>query len=70
MNTASNVAFLTVATSLVSLGATTISVDLIAGAIEIVLGIACFAIYEKFPDSTKTSESTNNSVDSVSSSTS
>lgn len=48
-NTTLNVGLQVVATGLISLGATSISTNLVAGAIEIVLGIAVYFIYEKTP---------------------
>lgn len=49
MNTATNVGLQTVATGLVALGATSISSNLVAGAVEIVLGIVVYTAYELLP---------------------
>jgi len=49
MNTTANVALNTLGTGLVALGATSISSNLLAGSIEIVLGIAAFLVYEFIP---------------------
>jgi hypothetical protein len=49
MNTATNVGLQTVATGLVALGATSIASNLVAGVVEILLGIAVYAVYELIP---------------------
>lgn len=49
MVTGGNVFLLTASVSLVSLGVTSLTTDLIRGSIEFVLGIAAFYLYEKFP---------------------
>lgn len=51
MTTSTNVFLLTAATALVGLGSATISTNLLAGAIEFVLGVIAFVAYEKFPAS-------------------
>lgn len=49
--TALNTSLQVVATGLVALGATSIQTNLISGAVEIVLGILVYIIYEKLPPS-------------------
>lgn len=49
MNAGYNVFLLTAATALVGLGSATIQTNLLAGVIEIVLGIVAFLVYEKTP---------------------
>lgn len=44
-----NIALNTIAVTLISLGATTIGHELLTGAIEIILGVLVFAIYEFTP---------------------
>ncbi len=46
-----NTFLLTAATALVSLGAATIATNLIAGSVQVALGIICFIVYEKTPTS-------------------
>lgn len=48
-NTTLNVSLQVVATGLIALGAQSIGSNLLAGAVEIVLGIAVYFIYEKLP---------------------
>jgi hypothetical protein len=49
MNTAGNVFLLTAAATLVSLGANTMAQNLLAGAVEFILGIGAFLVYELVP---------------------
>lgn len=51
MNTAVNVALLSAAVGLVTMGVQIIATDLVTGAVEILLGIAVFAAYELAPSS-------------------
>lgn len=51
MLTTANVTLQAIATGLIALGATTIASDLVAGAIEIVLGVIVYILYEKLPAS-------------------
>lgn len=48
-NTKFNVGFISAATVLVGLGVNTISTDLIVGAVEILLGVLLFTVYELIP---------------------
>ena len=52
MSNTANVALNVVATGLIALGATSISTNLLAGVIEVVLGIGVYAIYEFTPSKT------------------
>ena len=47
--TSVNTALLTIGTGLVAVGATTILTNLLYGAVEIVLGVIVYVVYEKFP---------------------
>ena len=47
MNTGMNAFLQTAATALVALGISSISGNLWTGVIELVLGIACYVVYEK-----------------------
>ncbi len=49
MNSATNITLLTVGTGLISLGSTAISAHLLAGVVEILLGIVLYGIYEFTP---------------------
>ncbi len=49
MNTTVNTTLSVIATGLIAFGATTISTNLTAGAIEIVLGVIVYAVYEYLP---------------------
>ena len=49
LNTVANAGLQTIATSLVALGAATIAGNLMAGAVMVVLGLAVYVVYEKFP---------------------
>lgn len=51
MTTSTNVFLMTAAVTLVGLGVTSISTNLLAGGIEFVLGVLAFIAYEKFPSS-------------------
>ena len=46
---ATNVGLQVIATSLIALGATTIVNNVVVGAVEIILGIAVYVVYELFP---------------------
>lgn len=54
MNSATNVSLLVVGTGLISVGANTIATGLLTGGIEILLGIAVYALYEFTPTKTPT----------------
>ena len=52
MNNTTNVALNVLGTGLVALGATSIGTNLMAGVVEIVLGIIVYTIYEFVPTKT------------------
>ena len=49
MNNITNTSLTVIATGLIALGVNTIASDLLSGVIEIVLGVAIYAIYEFTP---------------------
>ncbi len=52
MNSTTNIALLSSAAALISLGVTIISTVLLTGSVEIILGIVLFAVYELTPTKT------------------
>lgn len=53
MSNTENVALNVIGTGLIALGATSIATNLLAGVIEIVLGVIVYAVYEYFPTKTQ-----------------
>lgn len=49
MNTTVNVGLQVIATGLIATGAATIGANLLAGSVEVILGIIAYAIYELTP---------------------